>query len=629
MSTLTLSNVWRRYTGESPTVALRDVSLIINQGEFVAIEGPSGGGKSTLLNVIGLLDVPSSGTYEIDGLDVNQASGDELARLRSDKFAFIFQSFHLLDRRPVIESVEMGLLYRAVPVAERRRLAEEALESVGLGHLAWQTASKLSGGQRQRVAIARAFATGAPVIVADEPTGNLDTYNSSLIVESLKELNRRGATIVLVTHSSEVAAEASRRVRIKDGRLVEVPSGSASPFVDSSTMPGVSSRLRARDLIHDAWSSLISRQGRTWSLVAAVSVGVTLAVATLGISESAGAQVKDTFNVHANRDVSITWQGNALNAQTEGQRRSIPDRLENLNGVTSAGVVVSYNGHRVQASTQRPAFDVNTFSVTPAVPKAGRMRVRWATGQEHKLSHQEVLVGSGLARQLEIGPLDAEPTLLLDGHTFTIAGVVAEAPRVPELLGGIAVSSQSPVLKTFDSVNESTALILADTGAAQVIAKRAPLVVNPYAPEGLIVDAPRDPTSLRAQVESDVQITLLALTGVALLASIAGLANAMVLSVMERRQEFGLRRAVGARPTHLLALVMGEATVIGALGGVVGLLGGLGTVLTVTLIRHWAPTFDLRLAPLAVLGGIVVGAVGGMIASTRATRIQPNEALRQ
>ena len=152
--------------------------------------------------------------------------------------------------------------------------------------------------------------------------------------------------------------------------------------------------------------------------------------------------------------------------------------------------------------------------------------------------------------------------------------------------------------------------------------------MNPFRQNSVTINAPVDPTSVRAQIESDVQSSLLALTGIALLASIAGLANAMILSVIERKQEFGLRRALGARPRHIVGLVLAESTIIGAIGGVVGLATGLAGILIITLIRQWSPVFDLTLAPLAIAGGIVVGAIGGILASARASRIQPNEALR-
>ena len=186
---------------------------------------------------------------------------------------------------------------------------------------------------------------------------------------------------------------------------------------------------------------------------------------------------------------------------------------------------------------------------------------------------------------------------------MTVVGVITKSPRVPEVLGGVlAAAIDAAALGRIDNVQ---ALLPTRAGAAQQISRQAPLVVNPFRPNSVMINAPVDPTSVRAQIESDVQSSLLALTGIALLASIAGLANAMILSVIERKQEFGLRRAVGARPRHIVGLALTESTIIGAIGGVAGLATGLAVILIITLIRHWSPVFDLTLAPTATTGVLV------------------------
>lgn len=639
MPEIRLEDIRRRFGGSTPTDALRGINLTIEQGEFVAIEGQSGGGKSTLLNIIGLLDEPTSGRYFIDGVDMAKATPKASAQLRSDQFAFIFQSFHLLDRRPVVDSVELALLYRGVPAPARRRLALTALVEVGLHEKAFQTASKLSGGERQRVAIARALTANAPVVVADEPTGNLDSGNSDSVVESLRALHQAGATVVLVTHSPEVASQADRRIRLKDGAVIEAePVGIGTRLVGTGntvttltatrvTAPlGRASILRARDLLRDAGASVTSRVGRTVGLVAAVAVGVTLAVATFGISSSANAQVADTFNAHTNRDVAVEWQGDALAAERQAVQNTIVRRLTALSGTHAAGILSNFTQHTVQLTPARETFQSTVYAITPDLPTAGRLTVAWVPGHPHRLQAGEALLGEDLAKQLSVGPLVGGPQMMVDAQTLTIVGTVKDSPRVPDVMGSVVVPSADTA--ALGQVDQVQALILSKAGAAQQVARQAPLVVNPLAPKTLTVNAPVDPSTLRAQVESAVQSTLLALTAVALLASVAGLANAMILSVIERKQEFGLRRALGARPKHIVGLVLAESTIVGAIGGVVGLAGGLMGILIVTVLRHWSPVFDLRLAPVAIAGGIVVGAAGGILASVRASRIQPNEALR-
>ncbi len=207
-------------TGEAAVHALAGVDLVINTGEFVAVLGPSGSGKSTCMNILGALDTPTSGHYFFNGVDVGKLSRDDRAIFRRDNIGFVFQGFNLLKRTTAIENLELPLIYRGVPNAERRRMAEETLARVGLGDRGHHTASELSGGQQQRVAIARALVTNPNVIFADEPTGNLDSARTHEIMQFFSELNRRnGLTIVMVTHEEDVAAYAGRQIRFRDGHI--------------------------------------------------------------------------------------------------------------------------------------------------------------------------------------------------------------------------------------------------------------------------------------------------------------------------------------------------------------------------------------------------------------------------
>ncbi len=216
-----LRQVTKTYgTGLAAMQALRGVDLRIDGGEFVAVMGPSGSGKSTCMNIIGCLDTPSSGAYLFEGIDVGRLSREQLALLRRHYFGFVFQGYNLLNRTSALENVELPLIYRGLPPRERRAIALRALATVGLEAWAGHTPGELSGGQQQRVAIARAIATEPTVILADEPTGNLDTARSREIMELLVVLNReRRITVVMVTHEAEMAAYARRIVRFVDGRV--------------------------------------------------------------------------------------------------------------------------------------------------------------------------------------------------------------------------------------------------------------------------------------------------------------------------------------------------------------------------------------------------------------------------
>ncbi len=218
---LRLENIKKIYKmGDYEVHALKGVSLHIKAHEFVSIIGPSGSGKSTLMNMIGCLDIPTSGTYYVDGIEVSKMKDDELATLRNQKIGFIFQQYNLLSKLTAIENVELPLIYRGMPSAERTKLAKAALERVGLGGKLNHKPNELSGGQQQRVSIARALSSKPSLILADEPTGALDSKSGVEIMQMLHELHQEGNTIVLITHDLKIAQQAKRVVKIMDGEIV-------------------------------------------------------------------------------------------------------------------------------------------------------------------------------------------------------------------------------------------------------------------------------------------------------------------------------------------------------------------------------------------------------------------------
>ena len=206
---------------ESEVRALDGVSLDIEKGEFVAVVGQSGSGKSTMMNVLGCLDIPTRGTYRLDGVDVRELSDKELSRIRNKQIGFIFQQYNLIQNLTVLENVELPLIYQGIDPIDRRELAIQALDRVGLADRAQQKPTQMSGGQQQRVAIARAISTHPPIIMADEPTGALDSRTGHEVLGFLQQLNKEGSTVILITHDNGIAATARRIVRIADGKIIE------------------------------------------------------------------------------------------------------------------------------------------------------------------------------------------------------------------------------------------------------------------------------------------------------------------------------------------------------------------------------------------------------------------------
>lgn len=221
MSLIEIKDMYKIYNpGENEVRALDGINLTVEHGEFLAIVGQSGSGKSTLMNMLGLLDVPTSGKYLLDGQDVDGLTDDELSEIRNKEIGFIFQGFNLITSLTAVENVELPLVYRGMKKEERNKLSIDALNRVGLSHRLDHLPKQMSGGQQQRVAIARAVAARPPIILADEPTGNLDSHSGVEVMKILHELHEEGRTVILITHDNEIANEAQRVIRIQDGQIV-------------------------------------------------------------------------------------------------------------------------------------------------------------------------------------------------------------------------------------------------------------------------------------------------------------------------------------------------------------------------------------------------------------------------
>ena len=239
MSIISVKNLVKIYkTGDVELHALDGVSFDIQKGEFVCVMGPSGSGKSTMMNILGCLDVPTSGVYELDGVNVKNQNKAELADIRNQKLGFVFQGFNLLPRVDAVENVELPLLYRGIKSSERRKAAVNALERVGLGQRLHHRPAQMSGGQQQRVAIARAIVGKAPIILADEPTGNLDTKTTVEIMNIFTDLHKQGITVILVTHEPEIATWSERVLRFRDGKLIaDEAAPKANELTDNDAKP--------------------------------------------------------------------------------------------------------------------------------------------------------------------------------------------------------------------------------------------------------------------------------------------------------------------------------------------------------------------------------------------------------
>ncbi|OJU40843.1 MAG: hypothetical protein BGN97_16800 [Microbacterium sp. 69-10] len=613
--------------GSARVTALDEIDIDIRRGEFVAIVGPSGGGKSTLLSVLGLLDELTSGEYRIDGALTSGLSDRRRTRLRSRTMAFVFQAFHLLERRQVIDSAELALLYQGVARTERRRRAADALAAVGLAAKGEAESADLSGGQRQRVAIARAMATANPVILADEPTGNLDTTAGEAVLDQLDALHRRGATVVVVTHSESLARRADRVIRIEDGRIVDNPSpadagGNRGAAVHEAA--GIGSvrldgrGLRIGDLLADALRSVLSRRLQTLALLATVAIAVGMMVVTLGVASSARAQVSGSFDARANREVSVTTQSNEM---------SLADAVRRASDLAGADDVAALSDHGdVSVTSPGEALSVSLHGVAGDLASATRSTIRWLGGGVRELRDNQVLLGASLAAQLRLPPIELSPEVLIDGRPCVVVGTIEVSDRYP-LLAGEVVASETTA-NHFGPPNQTDVAIVTAAGAAAQVGEYAPLALDPRHPDDYLVHVPVDPQSLRQDVEAGVQTALTAFTVLMALVAAFAVSSTLTMSVVSRRSELGLRRAIGGRARDVGMLVAAEASFVGIVGGAVGLVLGVLCILGFTIAQRWLPVFDVWLIPLSLVAGLVLAAVSSLVPAVRAARVAPAVALR-
>ena len=660
-----MHGITRIFEGSERAVLDR-LDLVVERGEFLAIIGPSGSGKSTLLNAIGLLDTPTSGTYSLFGKNTEGLSDRERDEMRRDHLGFIFQSSNMLLDETSMTNASMGLRVQGVPYSERLQRTEETLEFLGLSDRASIRTRYLSGGEKQRCAIARALATRPPLILADEPTGNLDSHNSAKVIEILQRINATGCTVLVITHDPEVAAAARRVIRIEDGRLHEqsradsatvpvaevVPVAADTPAeatVDApvSLAPGEkpASHRRGSFLTDDsieAISALTSRPLRTLLLGLSFALGVGGLISASGMSESASYRisaldyVKNTGFVSsvAPADVRIT------------RFSPYEDEPKTAIGLSSTSKTrLEQIGARMNPETLRALEQMNSTLTRENV--ADRERAEQLSG---------AIVSVSAARALGIIPEDkaadnatTEPRpgeLPTVEYGIKLGGLPQVAPGVSIWVDGQLM----PVIGLFDPGNSgyefrNTVIVspgkLQRTGRGQVtyiaetergygkaVAKAIPLTLKPAEPSQINVETPSDLQSLRASIASDLGLYVGVLSGILLVLASLSAATAMYLSVQSRTAEIALRRAIGSSKWLIARIFLMEGVMLGVLGGSIGACSGMIATIMLSLVQGW----QAILSPGFVVLGVGVGALTGLVSSAYpawvASRKSPADAMR-
>lgn len=644
---LELVNVGRAFgTGETRTESLKAVSLTVRRGEFVAIVGPSGAGKSTLLNILGLLDRASEGIYRLDGVDVATLSEAERDHARNASLGFVFQDSHMMLSESAIANVALPLKIRGTRIAERAFSAADALELVGLSHRRDARAVNLSGGERQRVALARAIVTEPTLLLADEPTGALDSINSSRIIEHLQQLNRDGMTVIVITHDETVAQAAGRTLRLVDGSLVDrseyEPAFARSTTTTAATVPG-QQRLRKPSRVAEEFTDALSTHtrtpGRALLLLVAFALAIAGLVTSIGVGESGSAQIAERLTQASLDEVVVraadpaAYQNGFYFPRPDGEQMTGAESLRPLDGVVDVGAAatflnVSARVRLLPDPRQAQGFTGTILAADPSYLAIQSARVEPASAVgllANAWGAPVAVIGAKAAAELGIASVGPGVQIWVGNQPVDVVGILHSAARDATL--------ESAVILSPDAVQalvpeDARLVIRTEQGYPASVAEAVPLALTPADPQAVRVDTVADLRNLSVGVSSDLGVLVGAVS--ILLLVLAGLTSSvsMYLSVQSRAKEIALRRALGSSRGSIWRLFTFEGLTVGMAGGLAGGSLGLCAVVVVSAINGWTPTIDAR----TFIVGTVIGAVSGVASATYpalvAARADPALAIR-
>ncbi|MCZ8092484.1 MAG: MacB family efflux pump subunit [Acidovorax sp.] len=649
-----LRSVRRRYGGgEQPEVeVLRGVSLRIHAGEFVAIVGASGSGKSTLMNLLGCLDRPSSGQYLFQGQDVAGLGPDELAWLRREAFGFVFQGYHLIRSESARENVEVPAVYAGLPRSERAERASALLSRLGLAGKQHLRPTQLSGGQQQRVSIARALMNGGRIILADEPTGALDSHSGAEVMALLHELADAGHTIVLITHDREVAAQARRVIEIRDGQIV-ADSGAAGPVlgfeaklassaqgISASSYQNNSKSARAGALwaelaeaARSAWRGMRIHRTRTALTLLGIVIGVASVIVMMAVGEGAKQRVVEQMGAMG---TTIMYLG-ATHPREGGPMGEITAQdLEALAQLPDIGAVMPVIGDPTPVRYANVERQLYVFAASEDMPRVHHWPVaqgRYYTAAEDRDMAPLVVLGHKASAQFfPDTPSPLGRHLLIGNAPFEVIGVMAErgADSGAESYDDMVfIPFQSGRARVYRAQTQPDYTVVAAASVDQVQAAEQAmrsLLLQRHGREDFAIGNPAAKLQAEAQTRNAMTLMLGLIAAVSLVVGGIGVMNVMLMTVRERTREIGIRMATGARQGDILRQFLTEAVLVTLVGGASGV--AIGLLVGAALMVAGVPAiFSVTAMAGAFACAVATGLVFGYMPARRAAALDPVVAL--
>ena len=628
-------------SGASQVHVLRDISISIEKGDFVAIIGQSGSGKSTLMNILGCLDTATSGSYRIDGIETAQMEPDQLAGLRRKRFGFIFQRYNLLGSLNARDNVALPAVYAGVGEAERHARAEQLLADLGLPEKANNKPHELSGGQQQRVSIARALMNGGEIILADEPTGALDTASGQNVMDIIHDLHQQGHTVILVTHDPGIAANANRIIELRDGCVIADESKNTEiPPSQVSSIQERSSWLFYKDQFIESFKmsvqAILAHKLRSLLTMLGIIIGIASVVSVVALGRGSQEKILENISSMGTNTISIN-PGKGF-----GDRRS--SRIKTLT-IEDSEVIAdqSYVESATPQTTSNGTLTFHNINLNAQLFGAGE---QFFDVRGIKIESGRFYDASDVAANNQVVVIDQNTKKQLFGDGTNPLGQIVQFKKRPLRIIGVTQKDNSAFTSsdnlqlwapyttvmhkiTGQTYISSITVKVKDTVSSKIAEQNLKdLLVVRHGSEDFFM---RNSDSIKETVESTTGTMTLLISSIALISLVVGgigVMNIMLVSVTERTKEIGIRMAIGARRLNILQQFLIEAILICLIGGLVGVLFSYGlSLLFNSLSSSFAMTFSVMSIVAAVASSTIIGVLFGFMPAKNASKLNPIDAL--